>query len=210
MAGSPWTCSASHHVKLSLFLPMLTFLSKFLMGLFITFRSFPPRLSQSSLAWNQVFESSANSKQTFSKTKSQMVRNSLSWQDSGFSGKQRNPAEIHKNTKVWSNMSTVIIMHRAKAHSDLGAEAGRANEQVHFRPSHGNERAFSRKNSACVLNTLGKSLQRLKQDAKWRTRFISVKVTREEFICFWIRTSFNFLFAINMKHMQYIIIVYSF
>lgn len=67
-----------------------------------------------------------------------MAGKPLPRQGSDFSGKDRNPTEIHKSTKVRSNMSIVIIMHRAKARSDAGTVAGTATEQGHFRLSHGN------------------------------------------------------------------------
>lgn len=164
MAGpwkSPRTPSPSHQVKLLRFL-LLVFIRKFLTGLSISFRSSPPRFPQLLLAWDQVWESPTNSKQTFLNINSHIVERLLPGQASDFSSRYRNPNEIHKKTAARSNTSMVIIIFSA-----TGAVAGTATEQDQFYLSHGNYIAFSRKNSAYVPNTLGKWLQALKQDAKW-------------------------------------------
>lgn len=142
MAGpwfSPSTTSPSHQVKLLIFLALVMFFRKIWTGLFITFRSCPPCFSQQLLASDQLLAPPTNSKQTFLKANSHMAGTPLPGQASDFSGKNRNPAEIHKKTVARSNMSTVIIiMRRAKAHSAAGVVVGAATGQDHFRLPHGN------------------------------------------------------------------------
>ena len=70
-------------------------------------------------------------------------------QDSDVSGNDRNPTTIHKNTDVRSNWS-IVKMFRAQEHSVAETVAETATEQGDFCLSHGNLRAFSRKNSASV------------------------------------------------------------
>lgn len=67
-----------------------------------------------------------------------MVVKSSPRKGSDFSGKDRNPTEIHKSTELQSIMSIVKVKHRAKAHSDAATEAGTATEQSHFHLTHGN------------------------------------------------------------------------
>lgn len=150
MAG-PWfstsTTSPSHQVKLLIFLALVIFFKKIWIGLFINFRSCPPRFSQQLLASDQLWAPPTNSKQTFLKANSQSAGTPLPGQASDFSGKKRNPAEINKKTAARSNMSTVIIiiMCRAKAHSAAGVVVGAATGQDYFRLPHGNQGGFSRK-----------------------------------------------------------------
>lgn len=181
-AESPWTRSPSHHVKMFLF-PLVTFFMKPLTGLLITSSSFPPRFSQLSLAWDQGFDSSTNSKQTFLKTKSHAAGKPLPRQGSDLSGKDRDPAKIHKSTKVRGNMSDSVVI---RIGTQWCSTRGRNSNWAGPRPTvTWKWESFLQKHSAYVLNTLGKSLQTLKQDAKWRTIFISVQVTQHEFMWYW-------------------------
>ena len=133
--GSPWTPSPSHHVKLLVFLCLVTFFRRSLIGLFISFRSSPPLVSQLFLAWDQVFNSSTNSKQTSLKTRSHRAPDST--------GERRNPAEIHKKTEARSRMSMVIEMYRTKGRN------GEGTEQDHVRLSHVNEELSPEKHCIC-------------------------------------------------------------
>lgn len=142
LKAGPWyfpgTPSPSHQVKLLMFLSLVMFIRNILIGLFIIFRSSPPRSPQLLLAWDQVLDSPTNSKRTFLKTNSHSLGKFLPGQASDFSGEHRNPTEIHKKTAVWSNMSIVIIIYRAKTHSAAGTVAGAATEQNQFCLSYGN------------------------------------------------------------------------
>lgn len=124
----PGTPSPSHQVKLLMFPLLVMFFRKHLIGLFMVFRSSPPRSPQLLLAWDQFLDSPTNSKHTFLKTNSHSIGRFLPWQTSEFSSEYRNPNEIHKK----SIMSIVIITYRAKTHNAAGTVAERATEENQF------------------------------------------------------------------------------
>lgn len=128
----PGTPSPSHQVKLLMFLLLVMFFRKLLIGLFMVFRSSPPRSSQLLLAWDQFLDSPTNSKHTFFKINSQSIGWFLPWQTSEFSSEYRNPNEIHKKMEYRSIMSIVIITYRAKTHNASGTVAERATEENQF------------------------------------------------------------------------------
>lgn len=136
------TRSPSHQVWLKLALHSLVVLfRKTWIELLVSFRSSPPCFSQLLLAWDQVFNSSTNSKHRFPKTNLQLL---FLRQASDLPGTKRNPTEMHKKIKIRSNISIVITLCSAWALCAARAVAGAQTEQGHFNPSHENQRGFSK------------------------------------------------------------------
>lgn len=127
----------SHQVNLLIFLSTVMLFSMIFIGLVMSFRSFPPLMSQLSLAWDQVLDSQTNSKQTFLKTNSHISGKLLPEQTSDLSCENKTPNETHKKPNR-RKVSMVNVIYKANTHNAAGTVGGRRSEQAQFCLPHGN------------------------------------------------------------------------